>query len=162
MPASPRSRSGAASNASPAEGATPGGSAPSGAAPVRTQGTAAAPDCDPAEVAPAAADPAAFTPATFVPAEATAAAAEPPEPEPEPEPQDGVDDLSFRDAQVALELVLSQLQAPDLDVEAMVRLHRRGQAYAERCDALLRQVEQEVRLWDPDEPDAEPRAYAPG
>ena len=73
-----------------------------------------------------------------------------------------MDDLSFREAQVALELVLSQLQAPDLDVEAMVRLHRRGQAYAERCETLLRQVEQEVRLWDPDDPDAEPQAYAPG
>jgi exodeoxyribonuclease VII small subunit len=89
------------------------------------------------------------------PVRATAAAAE-------PELREGVDDLSFREAQVALELVLSQLQASDLDVEAMVELHRRGQAYAERCETLLSQVEQEVRLWDPDDPDAPASPYLPG
>jgi exodeoxyribonuclease VII small subunit len=80
----------------------------------------------------------------------------------EPELREGVDDLSFREAQVALELVLSQLQASDLDVEAMVELHRRGQAYAERCETLLSQVEQEVRLWDPDDPDGAASPYQPG
>jgi exodeoxyribonuclease VII small subunit len=79
-----------------------------------------------------------------------------------PERREGVDDLSFREAQVALELVLSQLQASDLDVEAMVDLHRRGQAYAERCETLLNAVEQEVLLWDPDDPDAAPTPALPG
>ncbi|MEB3199233.1 MAG: exodeoxyribonuclease VII small subunit [Synechococcaceae cyanobacterium] len=73
---------------------------------------------------------------------------------------EGLDDLSFREAQLALELVLSQLQASDLDVEAMVSLHRRGQAYADRCQQLLLQVEQEVQQWDPDQPDAPAQPYS--
>ena len=39
-------------------------------------------------------------------------------------------DLSFREAQTALELCLAQLQDQDLDVEAMADLYRRALAYA--------------------------------
>lgn len=70
-------------------------------------------------------------------------------------------DLTFRQAQAALELILSQLQADDLDIEAMVDLHRRAAAYADHCEHLLLQVEQEVMQWNPDEPDAAPSPYIP-
>ncbi|MGB5136201.1 MAG: exodeoxyribonuclease VII small subunit [Prochlorococcaceae cyanobacterium] len=60
----------------------------------------------------------------------------------------GASDLSYSQARTALELVLAELQASDLDVEAMIGLYRRGQAYARRCGAILDQVEQEVLLWD--------------
>ncbi|MFN6132461.1 MAG: exodeoxyribonuclease VII small subunit [Synechococcaceae cyanobacterium] len=134
MPASPRSRSGAPLDAS------------------RSEVGAAGPAPDTADAAPDT-------------AKAARNRGEPaggmPEPA-KPEWREGVDDLSFREAQLALELVLSQLQASDLDVEAMVELHRRGQAYAERCETLLQQVDQEVRLWDPDDPDAAARPYLPG
>jgi exodeoxyribonuclease VII small subunit len=71
------------------------------------------------------------------------------------------DDLSFREAQAALELCLAELQSSDLDVEAMADLHRRAQGYADRCEAILRQVEQEVMQWDPDQPDAPPVPFQP-
>jgi exodeoxyribonuclease VII small subunit len=68
---------------------------------------------------------------------------------PSPEAADGgATDLSYSQAHTALELVLAELQANDLDVEAMTGLYRRGQAYAQRCEAILDQVEQEVLLWD--------------
>lgn len=56
--------------------------------------------------------------------------------------------LSYNAARAALELVLAELQASDLDVEVMAGLYQRGQAYARRCEAILAQVEQEVLLWD--------------
>ncbi|MCP9888454.1 exodeoxyribonuclease VII small subunit [Cyanobium sp. ATX 6A2] len=68
---------------------------------------------------------------------------------PSPEAADGgAADLSYSQAHTALELVLAELQANDLNVEAMTGLYRRGQAYAQRCEAILDQVEQEVLLWD--------------
>ncbi|MEB3332536.1 MAG: exodeoxyribonuclease VII small subunit [Synechococcaceae cyanobacterium] len=70
-------------------------------------------------------------------------------------------DLSFRQAQAALELILSQLQSDDLDIEVMVDLHRRAEAYADHCEQLLRQVEQEVMLWNPEQPDTDPAPYTP-
>jgi exodeoxyribonuclease VII small subunit len=73
------------------------------------------------------------------------------------EDEGGAGDLSYNQAHAALELVLAELQATDLDVEAMAGLYRRGQAYAKRCEAILDQVEQEVLLWDGlDDPDAPP------
>jgi exodeoxyribonuclease VII small subunit len=60
----------------------------------------------------------------------------------------GAADLTYSQARTALELVLAELQTNDLDVEAMAGLYRRGQAYAQRCEAILEQVEQEVLLWD--------------
>lgn len=77
------------------------------------------------------------------------------------EHQDGEDggtrDLSYSQARTALELVLAELQASDLDVEAMIGLYRRGQAYARRCGAILDQVEQDVLLWDGlNDPDVPP------
>jgi exodeoxyribonuclease VII small subunit len=80
----------------------------------------------------------------------------------EAEEESGVaDELSFREAQTALELCLAQLQDQDLDVETMADLYRRAQTYADRCDAVLRQVEQEVMQWDPAQPDSGPTPYAP-
>lgn len=69
----------------------------------------------------------------------------------------GAAELSFRQAQTALELALAELQTSDLDVEAMASLYQRAQAYADRCEALLTQVEQEVMQWDPQLPDQPPR-----
>jgi len=74
-----------------------------------------------------------------------------------PEPSDptgAAADLTFRQAQAALELCLVQLQGSDLDVEVMGELHRRAEAYAQRCEELLVQAEQEVMQWDPLHPDA--------
>jgi exodeoxyribonuclease VII small subunit len=56
---------------------------------------------------------------------------------------------------------LAELQTSDLDVEAMTSLYQRAQAYAERCEALLNQVEQEVMQWDPQLPDQPPRSLQP-
>ncbi|MEB3184995.1 MAG: exodeoxyribonuclease VII small subunit [Cyanobacteriota bacterium] len=74
---------------------------------------------------------------------------------------DPADDLSYSEARTALELSLAELQATDLDVEAMVGLYRRAEAYAQRCEQLLNQVEQEVRLWSSDDPDSTPTPYSP-
>lgn len=70
-------------------------------------------------------------------------------------------DLSFREAQTALELCLAQLQDQDLDVEAMADLYQRALAYAERCEAVLARVEQQVMQWDPGQPDLAPTPYTP-
>ena len=71
--------------------------------------------------------------------------AEPGQPDPAAEDQA---DLSYNQARTALELVLAELQARDLDVEAMVQLYRQGQNYARACESILDRVEQEVLLWD--------------
>ena len=60
-----------------------------------------------------------------------------------------------------LELTLAQLQASDLDVESMTGLFSRAQSYAARCETLLMQVEQEVALWDSDNPEQAPQPYRP-
>lgn len=90
----------------------------------------------------------------------------PPPPEADVElartPDDEVaDGLSFREAQTALELCLAQLQDQDLDVETMADLYRRAQTYADRCEAVLRQVEQEVMQWDPSQQESPPTPYTP-
>lgn len=69
---------------------------------------------------------------------------------------DGIDDLNFRQARNALELTLAELQSSELDVEAMADLYRRALRYADRCEAVLQQVEQEVMQWDPTAPDHSP------
>jgi exodeoxyribonuclease VII small subunit len=71
--------------------------------------------------------------------------AEPDQPDPVAQEQA---DLSYNQARTALELVLAELQARDLDVEAMVQLYRQGQNYARACESILDRVEQEVLLWD--------------
>lgn len=68
-------------------------------------------------------------------------------------------DLSYAEARTALDLALAQLQASDLDVEAMAGLFQRAQSYARRCEALLAQVEQEVALWNSTAPDEPPQPY---
>ena len=62
--------------------------------------------------------------------------------------ESGGADLNFNEARAALELVLAELQASDLDVEAMAGLYQRGRIYAQRCETILDQVEQEVLIWD--------------
>jgi exodeoxyribonuclease VII small subunit len=75
----------------------------------------------------------------------------------------GAADLTYSQARAALELVLAELQASDVDVEAMTGLYRRGLAYAQRCEAILDQVEQEVLVWDGlDNPESPPQPNADG
>lgn len=62
--------------------------------------------------------------------------------------------LSFQEARTALELAMAQLQSEELEVEEMAGLYRRAEAYANRCEALLRQVEQDVIEWESDDPPA--------
>jgi len=66
--------------------------------------------------------------------------------------QADVAQLSFQEARTAMELSLGQLQAADLEVEAMAGHYRRALTYLERCEAVLAQVEQEVIEWDQDSP----------
>ncbi|MCX5947753.1 MAG: exodeoxyribonuclease VII small subunit [Cyanobacteria bacterium] len=77
------------------------------------------------------------------------------------EPTDISAELSYREAQAALELCLAQLQATDLDIEAMAGLYERAQSFANRCETLLEQVEQDVMQWDPEQPEAAPKPYQP-
>lgn len=74
---------------------------------------------------------------------------------------DPVQNLSYAEARTALELCLAELQATDLDVEAMVGLYRRAEAYAQRCEQLLNQVEQEVQVWSSDDPNNTSTTDAP-
>ena len=71
------------------------------------------------------------------------------------------DQLTYREAQAALERSLVELQSDDLDVERMTELYQRASAFADRCDTLLRAVEAEVMLWDPDQPDQPPQPLNP-
>jgi exodeoxyribonuclease VII small subunit len=77
------------------------------------------------------------------------------------EEQNPARDLNFRQAQAALDLALAQLQASDLDVEAMADLYRRAQSFADRCEEILAKVEQEVLRWDPEQPEEPPHPYRP-
>jgi exodeoxyribonuclease VII small subunit len=87
----------------------------------------------------------------------------PVDPPPASPPSDGngVDDLSFRQARTALDLTLAELQGGELEVEAMAALHRRAQRYADRCEAVLLKVEQEVMQWDAKDPQQDPQPYQP-
>lgn len=60
-----------------------------------------------------------------------------------------VQQLSYREAQGALDLTLAQLQSSELEVEDMAGLYRRAEAYADRCQAVLESVQQEVIQWNP-------------
>lgn len=73
----------------------------------------------------------------------------------------GVAQLTYREAQAALERSLVALQSDDLDVERMTELYQQACAYADRCDTLLQSVEAEVMLWDPDQPEAPPQPLNP-
>jgi exodeoxyribonuclease VII small subunit len=70
-------------------------------------------------------------------------------------------DLSYREAQTALDLALAQLQANDLPVESMAELYQRARGYAERCEQLLNQVEHSINLWDPEQSETAPRPMEP-
>lgn len=59
-----------------------------------------------------------------------------------------VQQLSYQEARTALELAMAQLQSSDLQVEEMAGLYQRAEAYAERCQAVLEAVEQQVIEWD--------------
>ncbi|MEB3308526.1 MAG: exodeoxyribonuclease VII small subunit [Cyanobacteriota bacterium] len=75
--------------------------------------------------------------------------------------KDPAADLNYGEARTALDLTLAQLQATDLDVEAMADLFQRAQSYARRCESLLAEVEQEVLLWESNDDDASPEPYQP-
>ncbi|MEB3323719.1 MAG: exodeoxyribonuclease VII small subunit [Cyanobacteriota bacterium] len=77
------------------------------------------------------------------------------------QPDPGVAQLTYREAQAALERSLVELQSDDLDVERMTELYQQACAYADRCDTLLQSVEAEVMLWDPDQPEAPPQPLNP-
>ena len=49
----------------------------------------------------------------------------------------------------------------ELEVEAMAALYRRAQRYADRCEAVLLKVEQEVMQWDAKDPQQDPQPYQP-
>ena len=70
-------------------------------------------------------------------------------------------ELNFRQAETALELCLAELQSSDLDVESMADLYRRATGYADRCEALLRQVGHDVMQWDPARPQTPPQPLEP-
>jgi exodeoxyribonuclease VII small subunit len=72
-----------------------------------------------------------------------------------------LESLTYREAQAALEQSLVELQSDDLDVERMTEVYQRARAYADRCDTLLRSVEAQVLLWDPDRPDLPPQPQSP-
>lgn len=57
-------------------------------------------------------------------------------------------DLSYQQARTALDLLIAQLQASDLQVEEMLALYRRAHAYADHCEAVLQRVDQDVIEWD--------------
>ncbi len=59
-----------------------------------------------------------------------------------------VQNLSFNEARTALELAMAQLQSSELEVEQMADLYRRAEAYADRCQAVLESVEQNVIEWE--------------
>ena len=63
-----------------------------------------------------------------------------------------INQLSFQDANTALQLAMAQLQASDLDVEQLAGLYQRARAYAGRCEAVLAQVEQDVIEWGNEPP----------
>lgn len=56
--------------------------------------------------------------------------------------------LTFAQSRTALDLALAALQSEDLEVEAMAGLYRRAVAYADRCERVLEQVQQEVEELD--------------
>lgn len=56
--------------------------------------------------------------------------------------------LSFQEARTALQIAMARLQADDLEVEEMAGLYQRAEAYANRCEAVLQRVEQEVIEWE--------------
>ena len=58
-----------------------------------------------------------------------------------------VQQLSYQQAQTALELCLAQLQSSELEVEEMAGIYRRAEAYGDRCEAVLSTVQQEVIEW---------------
>lgn len=74
---------------------------------------------------------------------------------------DIANDLSYAEARTALDLVLAQLQATDLDVEAMAGLFQRARSYVRRCEMLLAKTEQQVLLWDNSDVGSAPVPYTP-
>ena len=73
----------------------------------------------------------------------------------------GPEQLTYREAQAALEQSLVELQSEDLDVERMTEVYQRACVLADRCDGLLQTVEAQVLLWDPDQPEQPPQPLNP-
>ncbi|MCT0219285.1 exodeoxyribonuclease VII small subunit [Synechococcus sp. CS-1329] len=62
--------------------------------------------------------------------------------------QEETQQLTFAQSRTALELSLAALQSEDLEVEAMAGLYQRAVAYADRCEQVLLQVQQQVEELD--------------
>ncbi|CAK6693094.1 MULTISPECIES: exodeoxyribonuclease VII small subunit [unclassified Synechococcus] len=74
---------------------------------------------------------------------------QPPSPEPaEDSWLEETQQLTFAQSRTALELTLAALQSEELEVEAMAGLYRRAVAYADRCEQVLQQVQQQVEELD--------------
>ena len=82
----------------------------------------------------------------------TKAAAAPAPQDPDQEWLETVAGLSFQEARTALDLSLASLQSEALEVEEMAGLYRRAEAYARRCEEVLRRVEQDVIEWEAEHP----------
>lgn len=61
-----------------------------------------------------------------------------------------VQDLSYEEALVQLEIVLSTLERNDLPLETSLTLYERGVLLADRCTNLLDAAELRVRKWQAD------------
>lgn len=134
----PEDTAAAAAGEPAAPGAAGNGRKPAGTKPRRTHGAAKAE----AEPSPAGSGPRARAAAEAAPSSPAGGA-------PSEDWLGDITRLSYQEARTALELALAKLQSSELEVEEMAGLYRRAQAYAERCEAVLKQVEQDVIQWDP-------------
>jgi exodeoxyribonuclease VII small subunit len=55
-----------------------------------------------------------------------------------------VEEMSFEDAMIELEQVVTQLERGDVALEASIDLYERGAQLRARCDAKLREAEEKV------------------
>jgi len=61
-----------------------------------------------------------------------------------------VQDLSYEEALVQLELILSTLERDDLPLETSLSLYERGVVLSDHCTTLLNAAELRVRKWQAD------------
>ena len=70
--------------------------------------------------------------------------------------------LTYAEAQGALERSLVQLQSEDLEIERLPELYAEAMGYEKRCLEVLQQVSQEIQQLDPENlslsPLAQPKA----
>ena len=64
--------------------------------------------------------------------------------------QQDAEHLSYEEALVALDLLLSELQNDAVPMAELQQHYRRGEIYLDHCEALLNTLEQSVVELDPD------------